>query len=323
MNLHENKNLFQQAVRFTAQQMQIPEIYVEKDYWVTFALKKIFSAQTREYCVFKGGTALSKCYGMIERFSEDIDLVIMRSVSDSGNQLKNKLKKVSEILQQDLPELQVTSITQKMGMNRKTAHTYSKEFSGNYGQVRDVIIVEASWLGYHEPFEKKVVNAFISEMMKNSGQHNLIQEYAMQEFEVNVLKPERTFTEKIMSLVRFSYAEDYVGELRSKIRHAYDLHQMLQHSGIQDFLRSGDFGKMLNRVGKDDTESYKNDNEWLQNHPSESRFFKNSDEIWAELQSTYNNEFRNLVFGNFPEVDQVKNSLEMIKTRLHEIDWSV
>lgn len=69
MTLHENKPFFQQAVRFTAQQMNLPEIYVEKDYWVTFALKAIFSSDIGSETVFKGGTALSKCFSLINRFS--------------------------------------------------------------------------------------------------------------------------------------------------------------------------------------------------------------------------------------------------------------
>ena len=42
MNLHENKTLFQQAVRFTAQEMKIPDLYLEKDYWVNFCLEANF-----------------------------------------------------------------------------------------------------------------------------------------------------------------------------------------------------------------------------------------------------------------------------------------
>jgi predicted nucleotidyltransferase component of viral defense system len=52
--------------------MKIPAIYVEKDYWVTYALFTIFNNEIGKDTVFKGGTALSKCYNMIERFSEDI-----------------------------------------------------------------------------------------------------------------------------------------------------------------------------------------------------------------------------------------------------------
>ena len=323
MNLHENKTLFQQAVRFTAQEMKIPDLYIEKDYWVTFALKQIFSEETKEYCVFKGGTALSKCYGIVERFSEDIDLVIMKTGEESANQLKNRLKKVSQILEKYLPEVAVTNITQKMGMNRKTAHTYSKEFQGNYGQIRDVIIVEASWLGYYEPYEQKNVRTFISEMMLRNGQENLIEEFQLQEFPVNVLKPERTFCEKIMSLVRFSYSEDYIADLKSKIRHTYDLHQMLQQKEILDFFESEDFERMLNKVGQDDVVSYKNDNEWLKFHPKDSRFFAKLDEIWTQLEPTYKTDFRNLVYGELPDTEKVKLSLERLKYRIEKIKWRV
>ena len=55
MTLHENKPLFQQAVRFTAQQMKLPEIYVAKDYWITFALQAIFRSDIGSETVFKGG----------------------------------------------------------------------------------------------------------------------------------------------------------------------------------------------------------------------------------------------------------------------------
>ena len=57
MKLHENKTLFNQAVRFTAQELGILDIYVEKDYLVTFAIKIIFSSDVACYTIFKGGTA--------------------------------------------------------------------------------------------------------------------------------------------------------------------------------------------------------------------------------------------------------------------------
>lgn len=323
MKLHENKTLFQQAVRFTAQEMKIPDLYIEKDYWVTFALKQIFKEETKEYCIFKGGTALSKCYSIVERFSEDIDLVIMKTGNESANQLKNRLKKVSQIIEKDLPEVEVSNITQKMGMNRKTAHTYSKEFQGSYGQVRDVIIVEASWLGYYEPFEQKNIQTFIAQMMKNNGQENLIEEYRLEEVSVNVLKPERTLCEKIMSLVRFSYSEDYIADLKSKIRHTYDLHQLLQKKEISDFFDSDDFEKLLNKVGQDDVESYKNDNDWLRFHPKDSHFFANLDEIWRQLESTYNTDFQKLVYGELPDSENVKSTLTRIKSRIENMNWKV
>ena len=72
MRLHSNKELFTDAIRVTAQKMNIPPEFVEKDYWVTFALFSIFTNEIGAETIFKGGTALSKCFSIIERFSEDI-----------------------------------------------------------------------------------------------------------------------------------------------------------------------------------------------------------------------------------------------------------
>src|SRR5665648_1255485 len=93
IKLHENKQLFGQSVQFTAQQLKIADIYVEKDYyWVTYTLQTIFNHPIGKDTVFKGGTSLSKCFGLIGRFSEDIDLVGLRHEGESNNQLTNKLK---------------------------------------------------------------------------------------------------------------------------------------------------------------------------------------------------------------------------------------
>ena len=146
MKLHRDMKLFRQAVQFTSDQMQIPAIYIEKDYWVTYALFHIFNEEIGNDTVFKGGTALSKCYNVIERFSEDIDLVVLRRDGESNNKLTTKIRTISKVVNNVLPEIEIAGLTQKMGMNRKTAHSYSKEFQGDYGQIRDAIVVEATWL---------------------------------------------------------------------------------------------------------------------------------------------------------------------------------
>lgn len=97
MNLHTNKELFTQAITATAQQMRIPEIYIEKDYWLTLALKTIFQSELTTDVVFKGGTALSKCYRLIERFSEDIELVVIKHEGENDNQSQTFLKIRSSI----------------------------------------------------------------------------------------------------------------------------------------------------------------------------------------------------------------------------------
>lgn len=83
----------------------------------------------------------------------------------------------------------------------------------------------------------------------------------MQPFVVFVLDVKRTLCEKIMSLVRFSYSDQPIADLRSKIRHTYDIHQLLQNPAIADFFQSDDFDEMLHRVATEDKVSFKNNNQ--------------------------------------------------------------
>lgn len=61
----------------TASRVALPEALVEKDFWVCWTLAQIFTIESlRENLLFKGGTSLSKVFGLIKRFSEDIDLAV-------------------------------------------------------------------------------------------------------------------------------------------------------------------------------------------------------------------------------------------------------
>ena len=69
----ELKELFQG----TAYKMGLPEAIAEKDFWVCFLLDHLFyDSSFYDTFVFKGGTSLSKAFHVIERFSEDIDLIL-------------------------------------------------------------------------------------------------------------------------------------------------------------------------------------------------------------------------------------------------------
>lgn len=323
MKLHLDKNLFVDAIKITSQQLNIPPIFIEKDYWVTYTLHTIFHNPIGTDTVFKGGTALSKCFGLIERFSEDIDLVVIRQDGEANNKLTQKIKKISKIVSAVLPEVEISNVTRKMGMNRKTAHSYTKEFKGDYGQIRDVIVVEASWLGYYEPYTTKKVSSFIYEMMMNAGQEKLAAENGMHPFEVQVLEPKRTLCEKIMSLVRFSYTKNPINDLKNKVRHTYDLYQMLNDNELSIFFESNEFDKMLVKVANDDVKSFKNNNTWLQHHPTKAKIFEEIEIVWEELKPVYSGEFKDLVFGNQPSENEIFESLESIKRRLESVEWTI
>jgi hypothetical protein len=323
MKLHQNKKLFRQAIQFTSDQMQIPAIYVEKDYWVTYALFNIFNDKIGSDTVFKGGTALSKCFGIIQRFSEDIDLVVLRSDGESNNKLTNKIKAISKLVSALMPEIDIPGLTQKMGMNRKTAHSYSKEFQGDYGQIRDAIVVEATWLGYFEPFTTKSLCSYVGQMMIDNQQIEIANENNLLPFDVLVLEPIRTICEKIMSLVRFSYSEKPIETLKNKIRHVYDLNQLLQEKELLSFFNTKEFDNMLLKVAQDDVLSFKNNNKWLKNHPTSSLIFDEPKKVWSDLKPTYETGFKNLVYGDFPNEKELLKTLEMIKKRLLSVDWKI
>lgn len=87
---------------------------IEKDWWVTAVLRAMFSLPYANHLSFKGGTSLSKCWHLIDRFSEDIDIAIDReylgfSGTLSKTQISDKLRRaacsfVRETMQYDLAE---------------------------------------------------------------------------------------------------------------------------------------------------------------------------------------------------------------------------
>ncbi|MCR9153356.1 MAG: nucleotidyl transferase AbiEii/AbiGii toxin family protein [Bacteroidetes bacterium] len=323
MKLHLDKKLFRQAVQFTSDQMQIPAIFVEKDYWLTYALFTIFNDKIGSEAVFKGGTALSKCYNIIERFSEDIDLVVLRREGESNNELTSKIRTISSVVSKALPEIEIAGLTHKMGMNRKTAHSYNKEFKGDFGQVRDAIVVEATWLGYYEPYTTKSICSFVGEMMMNNKQSEIAKEQGLLPFNVLVLEPIRTICEKIMSLVRFSYGERPITDLKNKIRHVYDLNKLLSVKELFTFFKSKEFEIMLLKVAQEDVESFKNNNEWLKYHPLDSLIFKNPEKVWSDLKLAYDSDFKFLVYGSFPNEKELLNTLISIQKRISSISWNI
>ena len=116
--------------------------------------------------------------------------------------------------------------------------------------------------------------------MLNNGQTAIAKENGLLPFDVLALKPIRTICEKIMSLVRFSYGEEPIDDLKKKIRHTYDLHQLLKQEEFSDFFHSSAFYDMLLKVANDDVASFRNNNKWLNYHPNEALFFKDLETFW-------------------------------------------
>lgn len=91
MRLHQNKDDFMTLVSLVADYYGLQDYQVEKDYFVSVLLKEL-SEGSDVQLVFKGGTSLSKCYKVINRFSEDIDLALMTSDSVVSSGVRRIMK---------------------------------------------------------------------------------------------------------------------------------------------------------------------------------------------------------------------------------------
>ena len=93
MKLDQQPELLADAVRATSEYYHIAPVYIEKDYWISKILQQLSRSIYANNTVFKGGTSLSKGYGLIKRFSEDVDVAVLTGEL-SGNQIKTLITKV-------------------------------------------------------------------------------------------------------------------------------------------------------------------------------------------------------------------------------------
>jgi predicted nucleotidyltransferase component of viral defense system len=124
MRLHNDKKLFSDTIRAAAQYLKINEVFMEKDYWITLVLNRLSKSKYARDSVFKGGTSLSKGFGLINRFSEDVDIAIIHENDKSGNEIKNIIRTVEKKMAGELTEIQMDGVTSKGSRFRKSVHEY-------------------------------------------------------------------------------------------------------------------------------------------------------------------------------------------------------
>lgn len=328
MNLHLDKNNFEGAVVAAADYFGIPEIFIEKDYWVTYALHQLFHSEVKNLIVFKGGTSLSKCYNVIQRFSEDIDIVVVKNNGDSGNALKERLKDATNVIDKSILDVVADDPkTNKKGSIRKIIYSFPKVgVNGTYGEVRENIALEVSHMGNTEPNHVKQIRTLIADYIKTTPATELIAQFGLEDFEVRALAIERTLCEKIISLVRFSYTENPLEDLSNKVRHTYDLTLLMKLDTIKKFVNSALFDTMLLQVAIDDDKAIPNDKNWLYNHPKNALIFIETEIVWNTLKKVYSgSKFNELLIGKVkpPTENEVFETLVSLSKRIEEIKWNI
>jgi predicted nucleotidyltransferase component of viral defense system len=312
MILHTNNELFSEVIIQTAQMMGLPEIYIEKDYWVTYVLKRLSQSEYKNRAIFKGGTSLSKAYKLIERFSEDVDLAVVTN-GESTNQVKQLIKKIEKtILDENFDEVEDV-LTSKGSSFRKTVHCYPMTHEGDFGHAKEHIVIELNSFAKPHPYRVQEISTYMNDFLELHAPE-LITEYKLESFEVNVLDYRRTFCEKISAVARATFEPDEnFTELKSKIRHLYDLYYLLQEESIQEFLLSEDFIKIMHDVRNDDIEQFQG--EWAQKPLAEALIFSDTQKCIDAVYLYYQDTFRDLVYSkDVPSLFLIMSSIENVYT---------
>ena len=234
----QRRELFSEAA---ARQGMTPAV-VEKDFWVTWVLDRLFATPAlARLLMFKGGTSLSKAYGLIERFSEDIDLILDWRVLGGDDPLAERSRTQQNRLNEEIDQQALAYIAGPLlaqigaalvdvcqcGVGADDPHVidvrYPAAFADTYlrPEVRLEIGPLAAWL----PHEVRSVTCYAAQAFP--------QLFGRREFSVRVIRAERTFWEKVTILHHEAYRPEGNPQASRYSRHYYDLARMAQ-SPVKD-----------------------------------------------------------------------------------------
>lgn len=314
----ERKDIFSE----TAAIKGMAPAVVEKDFWVTWTLCKIFSNQNLSSVLnFKGGTTLSKIYGLIERFSEDIDLILNWEVLTKEDPHENRSKKKQRKLIEEIREAGrayiadillpiISSETDQVctckidDSDRNVINIYyPKAFSDDYilPEIRLEIGPIASWL----PFETHTITSYAAEQFPKI--------FKNPKCTVHAIKAERTFWEKVTIL--HHEANRPIGSIQPprNSRHYYDLAQM----AMSDIKISalGDFS-VLEQVVDFKTKFYPRG--WAQYDQAKPGTLKLAprDHILKSVKEDYK-AMRNMIYGKYYNYEEIQIILEKLENEIN------
>ncbi|MDR1585572.1 MAG: nucleotidyl transferase AbiEii/AbiGii toxin family protein, partial [Prevotellaceae bacterium] len=198
------------TIETIAKKLKIVPPSVEKDVWVTAVLRALFALPYSEHLSFKGGTSLSKCYNLIERFSEDIDIAVYRDFLGFGGnlsktQINDKLRRaacsfVREKLQFDVakqlenqgikPDLfsVKVNITPITTTDPEIIEVHYKSHYNELSYLKPTVKIEVNGRSMNEPLQKVSLQSLVDKEFPDAS-------FADHSFDVNAVVPERTFLE--------------------------------------------------------------------------------------------------------------------------------
>ena len=231
-----------------AKKLKIVPPSVEKDVWVTAVLRVLFVLPYAENLSFKGGTSLSKCYHLIERFSEDIDIAVHREFLGYGGtlsktQINDKLRRAACSFVRERLQFDVAKELENQGINTnlfsvkvnitsvsttdpEIIEVHYKSLYNELSYLKPIVKIEVSGRSMNEPLQKVALQSLVDKEFPDTS-------FADIPFEVNAVVPERTFLEKIcLSHEEFAKPQELI-HIERMSRHLYDLIK-LDDAGIAE-----------------------------------------------------------------------------------------
>lgn len=226
----------------TSAAIGLPDAAVEKDWWVVHTIDLVFNTSIAPHTVFKGGTSLSKAWGLIDRFSEDIDLALNRRFLGfdkkdnemTGSQVRKLREQSFQFISENyFPELRrkfseagFNNVTFQLGEIKShdqdplIMEIYYPTVTDPISYLQPRVLIEVGSRSMMEPFEKCSFTSFVGEHFKGRP-------FADELITIPTVRPERTFLEKI-----FLLHEEFQHPLKKiqvgrKSRHLYDLEKLM------------------------------------------------------------------------------------------------
>lgn len=238
---HWSKEALRELFNETAIRKRITPAIVEKDFWVTWVLGKVFNdPYLSSILMFKGGTSLSKVFKVIERFSEDIDLILDWNTVVQDNPLlersKTKQVKFNDTLNEIANKFLISNLLPKLknllqpicnceivqGAQLVINVNYPAVFSDKY--LRPQVLLEIDPLAAWTPFGQYSITSFAAECFPTL--------FIKSRCQVKTILAERTFWEKVTILHHESNRPESSKLPLRYSRHYYDL-AMLSLSSIK------------------------------------------------------------------------------------------
>ena len=226
MYLHEDQDMFIDAIQKTREETGIEPAIIEKDYYVSMMLRLL--AASNIGFVFKGGTSLSKAYKVIERFSEDIDLTVTTKPTQG-----QRIKMVDTVLEcAKQLHLRIVNPDQlrHRGQFNKFIFEYDSVFRKSVINPQMIVEIFVTLLAF--PTEEKMISSFVGETVEKYNNEAAL-EYNLLAFTMPVQDIRRTFIDKVFALCDY-YLE---GKSERYSRHIYDINQILTKIPLADISR--------------------------------------------------------------------------------------